>query len=493
MTAPVWMALPPEVHSTLISSGPGAGSLLAAAAAWNALSSEYASAAAELTTVVGTVQAGAWQGPSAERYAVAHAPYAAWLSQTSANTAAVAAQAETAAASYSAALAAVPTMAELAANHATHSALVATNFFGVNTIPIALNEADYVRMWIQAATAMTVYQAGAQTAVAAAPPTTEAPMLLAPPVARASATALQFDDPIEEWLSGSEHFLSMYRALKQLVTDPVGTIYQIIVDFATSPSTAITTWMPLLYVFAYAATFALMGTPLYAAIMGSAASVAIPIALGLSGLVQTYDMPVDEPAAPVTAQPADQPNAVALTAPSSTAVGGAPSTGTAPVGSAPASASAPAPAPTGSEGAGYAVRGDGPGWGFGPSIRHGASSPASAPLSSSAAASAGVAAANRERHRDRKRRNAGAQDRGYRHEFMTMDNTLPPPPEAKAATASRTGAGPMGFAGTIAESAPAAPAGLTSLADETLGSPTVPMMPAGWDTARRDADTYGQT
>jgi PPE-repeat protein len=103
---------------------------------------------------------GAWTGVGSERAAAAAAPMVTWL-ETAAQTARKRGmQAAAQAAAYAKALGITPSLPDIATNKVTHTVLAATNFFGINTVPIGFNEMDYfVRMWNQAGGAMDVYQA----------------------------------------------------------------------------------------------------------------------------------------------------------------------------------------------------------------------------------------------------------------------------------------------------------------------------------------------
>jgi PPE-repeat protein len=169
-------ALPPEVNSGRIYSGPGSAPLLAAATAWDALASELQTTAASYASTITELTSSGWQGPSSVAAADAAAPYTAWLSSTAAQAEQTASQAQAAAGAYEAAFAASIPPPVIAANRATLALLVATNLLGQNTPAIAANEATYAEFWAQDAVAMYGY-AGAATAASqltsfSAPPAT---------------------------------------------------------------------------------------------------------------------------------------------------------------------------------------------------------------------------------------------------------------------------------------------------------------------------------
>jgi PPE-repeat protein len=162
-------AFPPEINSGRMYAGPGAGSMLAAASAWDGLAAELHSTAAAAGSVVSGLTGESWQGVSSTSMAAAVAPYLTWMTATATQLEQVANQARTAAAAYEAAFAMTVPPAVVAANRAQLMALIATNILGQNTPAIMATEAHYAEMWAQDSTAMYGYAASSAAASTLAP------------------------------------------------------------------------------------------------------------------------------------------------------------------------------------------------------------------------------------------------------------------------------------------------------------------------------------
>jgi PPE-repeat protein len=157
-------ALPPEINSAMMYAGPGSGSMLAAAAAWDNLAAELGFAAGSYRSVISGLTVERWLGPASLAMASAFGPYVAWTAGAAARAEEAASQARLAVEIYDAAFTMTVPPEVVIANRVQLASLIATNFLGQNSPAIAATEAHYSEMWAQDAAAMYGYAAGSAEA-----------------------------------------------------------------------------------------------------------------------------------------------------------------------------------------------------------------------------------------------------------------------------------------------------------------------------------------
>jgi PPE-repeat protein len=175
---------PPDITSALIHSGPGPGSLFAAANAWRQLAIELGQTA---TGYASTVAGISWQGPSATAMTLSTLPYIAWLHTTAGQAAQMSMAATTMASSFSTTQTAVVHPSVVTANRTMLAHLIATNVFGINFPAIAATEAQYMQMWAGNTTAMLGYHSTSLQTMAMPTFTPASPMTT--PTATSAQTA----------------------------------------------------------------------------------------------------------------------------------------------------------------------------------------------------------------------------------------------------------------------------------------------------------------
>ncbi|MGB9248811.1 MAG: PPE domain-containing protein [Mycobacterium sp.] len=226
--------LPPEINSGRMYDGPGAGSMLAAAAAWDGLASELHSTATSYGSVISELSAGPWLGAASAAMTAAAAPYLAWLRSTATQAEQTAAQAKAAAAAYEVTFAAMVPPPVIEANRALLQALVATNLFGQNAPAIAATETLYAEMWAQDATAMYGYAGTSASA------TTLTPFTPAPQTTNGTSAAASTQPATSQLASTAVQGLALPAA-----ADPLGTLADLIDLGLFLPNVAQTGLTPL--------------------------------------------------------------------------------------------------------------------------------------------------------------------------------------------------------------------------------------------------------
>ncbi|SOX55686.1 PPE family protein [Mycobacterium ahvazicum] len=163
-------ALPPEITSTLVWSGPGSAPLMAAATAYANLAAEVSTTATSWESIISLLTTEAWTGGGSAAAATAAQPIVTYLTDTATALEQASSAAASSAAAFEAAHAGVVNPALVFTNRAEFTAALAGLPF---TLPqVTELEMEYSEMWVQDATAMSAYQAASDAAAGMLQPVT---------------------------------------------------------------------------------------------------------------------------------------------------------------------------------------------------------------------------------------------------------------------------------------------------------------------------------
>ena len=147
---------PPEVITGRLMSGAGAGPMLAASAQYTASAVAFEASADRLMAQMVYLSSN-WQGTTAQALQRTTARHLAWMRVLQAQLVLAASRTAAQATAFTTAYTNMAQMPQIVENRVTTAVLHATNFLGVNTIPIAVREAQYQAMWAQDVAVQSAY------------------------------------------------------------------------------------------------------------------------------------------------------------------------------------------------------------------------------------------------------------------------------------------------------------------------------------------------
>jgi PPE-repeat protein len=196
--------LPPEISAALIHSGPGAGSLIEASAAWQQLGTELEDSLPGHASVLSTLIE-SWNGPSSMAMIQAVEPFLAWLRATAQQCERIGSAVAAVAAAFELDHRTVVFPVQVTANRTRLAQLIATNWLGTNFVAIAETDAQYEGMWVNNSAAMYRYAATSAQATRLAqfssPPAIANPAAAAAQAGAVSAAATPAQSQIGDFLT----------------------------------------------------------------------------------------------------------------------------------------------------------------------------------------------------------------------------------------------------------------------------------------------------